>query len=207
MTFHTDSQAIRDVLEPYFEVKGIDEVSRDWRRLFIFQGFMRDCLARVCFEGTLSQWMEHVSASDALKTLLEEAKDPSRERHIYFFVRGHWHKFYINGERLSILPEACVTEDCKPGDVFVQSGRWEMISEVELEAWIKPAMIAKEIEQEILKESGQVHLLTPVPLSQEDLIMRLKEGLIASKKCLYSSTTLTVSPLSISAAVGDASQP
>ena len=206
MTFHTDSQAIRRVLEPFFEVKGIDEVSRDWRRLFIFQGFQSDYLARICFEGTLSQWMLSISASNTLQSLLEEAKDPSRDRHIYFFVRGSWHKLYINGERLSILPNACVTEDCQSGDVFVQSGRWEMISEVELEAWIKPAIIAKDIEHEIQRECGQVHLLTPVPLCQEDLIMRLKEGLIASKKCLYSST-LTTSPLSNSTAVGDASEP
>ena len=212
MSFHTDAEAIRQVLEPYFEVKEIDEVSRDWQRLFIFQGLMRDCSfpstsSHLRCESTLSQWIQTISASRSLQSLLEEAKDLSRERHIYLFSRGHWHKLYISGERLSILPDAIVTEECRSGDVFAQIGRWEVINEVELEAWIKPAIVAKEIEQEIQRECGQVHLLTPVPLCQEDLILRLKEGLIASKKCLYTLMTLTSYPLSISTAVGDASQP
>lgn len=176
--FYTNHSQLKDLLEGYFTTSQPDP-KLGWKRLYIFDNSPmyqlgeHDVFKLDDWMNWHPTWTKHV-----LSLICQDVEDPSAGRFIYFYCDNHWYYVFVNEGKITFFRQYPPVDNLEHGDIILCPGEWSWEFECQIDEWLKHARKAKEIEDQIHLLTGNPLTLHPLPLSNEQLIERLKDVIV-----------------------------
>ena len=192
--FYTDNDRVRKTLEPLFTTSP-PQPKLGWKHVYIFDDTPTYRLDQLTISYTLEKWLSWYPSWRlyALPLMSDYSENASSGQSIYLYCDMEWYYVHVYDNHVTFSQQNPPLRDLEHGDVILCPGDWNVYLDGCLDQWLEHAKRAKAIEDSVALLTHSCISLRPYPLTNDQLIEKLKDVLIAqlcnSSKHAHTCTT------------------